>query len=124
MVGKELARDWVTQEAAILDLTPSAITAIQTLLAETADDDILGIRIAAVGAGCSGLSYQMGLESVAREGDAILHCGGVMVFVDAESKPLLQGTCVDFCESPVATGFVFDNPNACGSCGNRKSCGA
>lgn len=74
------------------------------------------------GSGCGGLSYQMGLESEARDGDAVIHCGDVMVFIDEESKPWLQGTCVDFCDSPAA-GFVFDNPNSCGSCGSRTRCG-
>ncbi len=112
-----------TREAAILDLTKNAISAIRTLIDGSQDKDILGIRIAVCGSDCGGLSYQMGLETKARDGDAVIHCGDVMVFVDEESKPLLNGACVDFCESPTATGFVFDNPNACGACGNQRSCG-
>jgi iron-sulfur cluster assembly protein len=104
-------------------LTHSAIDAIRNLVAGADDSDILGIRIAVCGSGCGGLSYQMGLEAQARDGDAVIHCGDVLVFVDEESKPLLEGACVDFCESPTATGFVFDNPNTCGSCGIRRSCG-
>lgn len=107
----------------MLDLTPNAIAALRTLLAETADEAVVGIRIAACGEGCAGLSYRMGLETEVRSGDAVIHCGGLKVLVDEASKPLLQGTCVDFCDSPAATGFVFDNPNACGSCGSRKTCG-
>ena len=84
---------------------------------------MVGIRIAAAQAGCTGFSYQMGLESELRDGDAVVHCGEVTVVIDEVSRPLLKGTCVDFCSSPAATGFVFDNPNACGSCGSRNSCG-
>lgn len=123
IVGKRLARDEVTREAPIVDLTPNAIVAIRNLIAGAGDSEILGIRIAVCGSGCGGLSYQMGLEAEARDGDAVIHCGDVMVFVDEQSKPLLQGTCVDFCDTPAATGFVFENPNSCGSCGIRKSCG-
>jgi iron-sulfur cluster assembly protein len=83
----------------------------------------LGIRIAACAGGCSGLSYQMGLESELRAGDALIHCGEVTVVIDEESQPLLRGTSVDFCSNSAATGFVFDNPNACGSCGSRRTCG-
>lgn len=91
------------------------------MIAEADDKDILGIRIAVCGASCAGLSYQMGLEAEVRDGDAVIHCDDVTVFIDEESKPLLNGTCVDFCENP--GGFVFDNPNNCSACGNRKSCG-
>ena len=65
----------------------------------------------------------MGLEAARRDGDAVIRCGDVTVFVDEDSSPLLQGTSVDFCDSPAATGFVFDNPNNCSSCGSRKTCG-
>jgi iron-sulfur cluster assembly protein len=95
---------------------------MRKLIADTADASVVGIRIAACGEGCAGLSYQMGLETEARAGDAIIPFGDVTVLVDAASKPLLQGACVDFCDSPAVTGFVFDNPNACGSCGSRDSC--
>ena len=121
-VGKRFAWDgWSRQEAVILDLTQNAVAAIRTLIAEADDKDILGIRIAVCGSSCAGLSYQMGLEAKAREGDAVIHCDDVIVFVDAESKPLLAGACVDFCANP--GGFVFDNPNNCSTCGSRRSCG-
>lgn len=121
-VGKMLARREATgQEDNILELTPTAVAAIRTLIAKAGDKDILGIRIAACGGGCAGLSYQMGLEADVREGDAIVRCDDVTIFVDEESRPLLQGTCIDFCADP--TGFLFDNPNNCGACGNRKGCG-
>ncbi len=123
-VGAAFARDsWSRQEATILDLTQNAVAALRRVIAEADDKDILGIRIAVCGSSCAGLSYQMGLEAEARAGDAVIHCDDVIVFIDEDSKPLLNGTCVDFCESPTVTGFVFDNPNNCSACGNRKSCG-
>lgn len=121
-IGVPLARDDAARrEAAILELTQNAVTAIRDLIAEAGDKDILGIRIAVCGASCAGLSYQMGLEAAKRDGDVVIRCGDVTVFVDEESRPLLQGTSVDFCENP--GGFVFDNPNNCSSCGSRKTCG-
>lgn len=111
------------QEAAILELTQSAVAAFRRVIAETGDHDILGIRIAASG-GCSGTEYQLGLEAQARDGDAVIHFEDVMVFVDEESKSALAGVEVDFCENAQATGFVFKQPSGCGSCGKRKSCGS
>lgn len=89
------------------------------MIAEADDTDIRGIRIAVCVGGCAGLRYEMGLEAAARDGDAVIHVGDVMVFVDEQSKPWLAGAQVDFCDGPAA-GFVFNNPNTCGRC----SCGS
>ncbi|NIK89193.1 iron-sulfur cluster assembly accessory protein [Rhizomicrobium palustre] len=113
----------IAAEAAILELTQNAVTALKRVIAE-ADSEICGIRIAALGGGCAGYQYEMGLEATAREGDAVIHFGDVMVFVDEESKSALSGVEVDFCETPAAQGFVFHQPNACGSCGKRQNCGS
>ena len=104
------------QEATILNFTDNAAAAIQRLIVEARDRDILGVRIAVRGGGCAGFHYDMGLETAAGEGDAIIQCDDVRVFVDAESQLLLAGAEVDFSDSPVA-GFVFNNPNACSKTG-------
>lgn len=103
-------------------MTQNAVAAFRRVIAETGDEDILGIRIAASG-GCSGYQYELGLEANAREGDAVIHFGDVMVFVDEESKAALTGVEVDFCDSAQAVGFVFKHPGGCGSCSKRKGCG-
>jgi iron-sulfur cluster assembly protein len=99
------------------------VVAIRRLVAEASDADILGIRIAACG-GCEGLKYEMGLEANARDGDAVIHIEDLLVFVDEESKPWLDGAEVDFCDTPSATGFVFNHPGQCGSCGKQGRCGS
>jgi iron-sulfur cluster assembly protein len=104
------------QEATILNLTDNAAAAIRRLIVEARDREILGVRIAVRGGGCAGVRYDMGLETAAGEGDAIIQFDDVRVFVDAGSQLLLTGAEVDFSDSPVA-GFVFNNPNACGKAG-------
>lgn len=63
----------------------------------------------------------MGLESVSREGDAIIETDGVKMFVDAGSQPNVAGTTVDFVTGLESSGFVFENPNARGKCDCGKS---
>lgn len=104
-------------------MTDSAVAAIRRVIAEADDEDIRGIRIAAA-TSCDGPRYEMGLECAARENDAVIHVDGLIVFVDAGSKPLLDGTEVDFCDTPAATGFVFTGPDRCGGCGKRSTCGS
>ncbi|WP_208393965.1 HesB/IscA family protein [Rhizomicrobium electricum] len=104
-------------------MTDNAVAAIRRVIAQADDEDIRGIRIAA-SSGCEGLRYEMGLEAVARENDAVIHVDGLIVFVDAVSKPLLDGTEVDFCDTPAATGFIFNGPERCSACGKRGTCGS
>jgi iron-sulfur cluster assembly protein len=42
---------------------------------------------------------------------------GVRVFVDPKSLIYLDGMTLDYKESLMQSGFVFDNPNAKASCG-------
>lgn len=111
------------QEATILNLTENAASAIRRLIVEARDQEILGVRIAVRGGGCAGVRYDMGLETAAGEGDAIIQFDDVRVFVDAGSQLLLAGAEVDFSDSPIA-GFVFNNPNACGKTGCDGNPGA
>ena len=104
-------------------MTDNAAAAIQRLIAEARDPDILGVRIAVRGGGCAGVRYDMGLETTAAEGDAVIQFDDVRVFVDVGSQLLLAGAEVDFSDSPIA-GFIFNNPNACGAAGCEGNPGA
>ena len=102
-------------------MTPNAVAAIRKVLDEA--EGALGLRIAVHG-GCGGPQYEMGLEGQAREGDAVLHIDNLLLFVDQQSKPWLEGVQVDFCDTPAATGFVFNTPGLCGSCSRQGNCGS
>lgn len=58
-----------------------------------------------------------------RVDDAVVEAGGVKVFIDPDSQPLLSGMTIDFVESLEGSGFTFDNPNAGTKCGCGKSFG-
>ena len=104
-------------------MTQNAVAAFRQVIAATGDEEVLGIRIGASD-GCSGTQYVLGLEVCAREGDAVIHFGDVMVFVSEESKAALTGVEVDYSESGPEAGFVFHAATGCGSCGKRTSCGS
>ena len=42
-------------------------------------------------------------------------------FVDADSLPQVDGTCIDFVKQGVNEQFTFDNPNVTGGCGCGSS---
>jgi iron-sulfur cluster assembly protein len=102
----------------MLDLTENAVKALHRVL-ETAETPSAGLRIRVEAGGCSGYRYQMGLDSLVLDDDAVFRVGDITVLVDAESRPLLEGAEVDFVDSLEGSGFVIENPNArlgCGSC--------
>ncbi|WP_029010967.1 HesB/IscA family protein [Azospirillum halopraeferens] len=104
----------------MVTLTDTAVATLERVLAGSGAA-ARGLRIAVADGGCAGLKYQMGLESQAADGDAVLEFGAVTVFIDAASQPHLTGVVVDFVEGVEGSGFRFDNPNATGSCGCGKS---
>lgn len=107
----------------MLTLTESAQKAVGRFI-QSAQEPVTGLRVQVTGGGCSGMQYAMALEPASREDDLVLEIGGIQVFVDPASAPLLENVTVDFLDSMDGSGFKFDNPNAkasCG-CGNSFSC--
>jgi len=76
-----------------------------------------GLRLGVQGGGCSGMSYLIRPEAAPRANDHVFEFDGVRIFVDPRSLTYLQGLTLDYQESLMRSGFVFQNPNA------RKSCG-
>lgn len=105
----------------MITLTESAIKQIQNLLNSRADKAI-GIRVGVKNSGCSGLSYLIEFAEVkAADDDVAYESDEFSVFVDPKAVMYLAGTEMDFVESPMKSGFVFNNPNQKGGCGCGKS---
>jgi len=81
-----------------------------------------GLRVRVVGGGCSGMSYELGWEDQAAEGDDVGESHGVKVYVDRQSAPYLSGSEIDFVDnSMMGAGFEIKNPNVKSSCGCGQS---
>jgi iron-sulfur cluster assembly protein len=80
-----------------------------------------GLRVGVQGGGCSGLSYAMRLDTQARDRDKIFEEFGARIFVDPKSLLYLNGTTLEFEETLMRQGFVFQNPNAARNCGCGSS---
>ncbi len=76
-----------------------------------------GLRLGVQGGGCSGLSYLFRLDANARATDHIFEFGDVKVFVDPKSITYLNGMTLDWKDSLIHSGFVFENPHVKKSCG-------
>ena len=80
-----------------------------------------GLRLMVVGGGCSGFSYKMGFDENVTENDRVLEVDGVKVVVDEKSNMYLDGVEIDYHDGLMGKGFVFNNPNANGTCGCGSS---
>jgi iron-sulfur cluster assembly protein len=98
-----------------IHVTPKAVEKIRQAFAREAVTG--GLRLGVLGGGCSGLSYQFKFATEPRAKDHIFEFDDVKVFVDPKSMLFLDGMTLDWHDSLMQSGFVFNNPHATKSCG-------
>lgn len=76
-----------------------------------------GLKVAVLGGGCSGFSYDIQLASAPEADDLIIERDGARVFVDRVSLDFLVGSQIDWAEELIGSSFKVRNPNAKSSCG-------
>jgi len=108
-----------TKPAAII-LTPAAEARIAALMAD-APEGAIGVKLSTPRRGCSGLAYSVDYVTEEVGFDEKIETPGGTFYVDGGSVLYLIGSVMDWREDDFAAGFVFDNPNATGSCGCGES---
>ncbi|MFS2110502.1 HesB/IscA family protein [Sphingomonas sp. Sphisp140] len=105
---------------AALILTPAAEQRIADLMAK-APADAVGVKLSTPRRGCSGLAYSVDYVTEAKPFDEKIETPGGIFYVDGSSILYLIGSTMDWQEDDFTAGFVFQNPNAKGSCGCGES---
>jgi iron-sulfur cluster assembly accessory protein len=104
----------------MFNVTETAAKEIQNLLSKY-ENPQLGLRVKVVAGGCSGYSYDLAFDDQVQATDKVFETGGIKVFIDERSFPILDGTELDFVDTMLGRGFTFSNPNAKSSCGCGSS---
>ncbi len=99
----------------MVNVTPKAVEKIRAAFQREGVKG--GLRLGVLGGGCSGLSYQFKFDPKARPTDRVLNFDDVEVYIDPKSMVFLDGMTLDWKDSLIQSGFVFDNPHAKKSCG-------
>ncbi len=99
----------------MISITDKAAENVKKLLKEK-DAPAGALRVFVAGGGCSGYQYGMALAQESEEDDLVIEHGGIRLFVDPESAPLLKGAEIDYVEDVMKSGFTIFNPNAVKSC--------
>jgi iron-sulfur cluster assembly protein len=105
-----------TPVAQDIQVTPKAILKIRQTFQKMGVESG-GLRLGVLGGGCSGLSYQFKFDTKPRPKDHVFDFEGVQLFVDPKSILYLHGMTLDYKETLMQSGFVFENPNAKKNCG-------
>jgi iron-sulfur cluster assembly protein len=101
----------------MIHVTEKAAKKIRELLVKQGVSNKGGLRLGVQGGGCSGLTYAMRLDAEARDRDKVIEENGARVFVDPKSYVYLEEVTLDYEETLMRQGFIFQNPRATHSCG-------
>ena len=99
-------------------ITSSAAAQILRLME---NGDAKGLRIGVQKGGCAGMEYTMEYVSEIDPNDEVVEDGGACVIIAPMAQMFLFGTEIDYRESLLESGFVFNNPNVSESCGCGES---
>ena len=100
----------------MINVTDNAVRQLRVLLEAQAPTERKGLRVQIAKGGCSGLQYEMSLDSQ-KAGDSIVEQGGLEFLIDSESADYLRGATLDYRDGLTGTGFHVENPNAARTCG-------
>jgi iron-sulfur cluster assembly protein len=110
----------VRERPAAITLTDGANARIAELMSR-APEEAIGVKLSTPRRGCSGLAYSVDYVTEAAPFDEKIETPGGTFYIDGSSVLYLVGSVMDWREDDFAAGFVFENPNATGSCGCGES---
>jgi iron-sulfur cluster assembly accessory protein len=101
-------------ESPALTISASAARQLTQVLAS---EPGAALRISVKGGGCSGFSYEFGVDKDRTEDDFVATRDGVTVVVDPISLEMMKGGELDFIDDLMGRAFKVKNPNAVAACG-------
>ena len=106
--------------AAALTVTDAAASRIRHLISQR-NPPAAGVRIGLKTRGCNGMAYTLTYADEASKFDEKVPIQGADVYIDPRALMHIIGTKMDFVDNELVSEFVFQNPNAKGTCGCGES---
>ena len=104
----------------LLSLTPNAIKRLKCIF-DVSSNDIKGIKLGVKNGGCAGMAYTMDYLDEFSDNDECIDIEGIKLVIDPKAILFLLGTEMDYQESTLDSGFIFNNPNQTDACGCGES---
>jgi iron-sulfur cluster assembly protein len=104
----------------VMTLTDAAAERVKAILAKS-KESVVALRVGVKNGGCAGMEYTMEWAERLRPLDEVVEDKGIKIFIDPKAILFLLGTEMDYKESVLKSGFVFNNPNQTSACGCGES---
>jgi iron-sulfur cluster assembly protein len=104
----------------LLSLTPKAIIRLQDINKNSPDNNA-AVKLGVKNGGCAGMAYTMDYINEIGENDEVIKIDDITLVIDPKAILFLLGTEMDYEESTLNSGFIFNNPNQTDACGCGES---
>lgn len=99
----------------MVDITKNAAVELKRVL-ENRKKTVSGLRIFLADINCCGPEYGIGLAEKPQKTDEVYESHGIKIFVSKKVARELDGSVIEFEETPYGAGFVIDSPTSFPSC--------
>lgn len=104
----------------LLSLTPKAIIRLQDIN-KNSPDNHAAVKLGVKNGGCAGMAYTMDYINEIGENDEVIKIDDITLVIDPKAILFLLGTEMDYEETTLNSGFIFNNPNQTDACGCGES---
>ncbi len=104
----------------VMTLTDAAAERVKTIMSR-ASKPVIALRLGVKNGGCAGMEYTLEWAEYKKPLDEVVEDNGVTIFIDPKAVLFLLGTQMDYQESMLKSGFIFNNPNQTSACGCGES---
>ena len=104
----------------IISATPEAVKRLEYLINQS-EKDVKAVKIGVENGGCAGMAYTMDYVDDLEIGGEIIKLNNINVIIDNSALLFLLGTELDYEETKLNSGFIFNNPNQIDACGCGES---
>ena len=123
-MSKTIARSSKTVKKLPLTATSRALDKMYSLLT-CKSNDIIGIKVCVQKGGCAGYKYKLCYVNNCDEVDKLVEMKHkdiiIKLFIDPSAILLVFGSEIDYINTDLKQGFMFNNPNKKGECGCGES---
>ena len=102
----------------MISVTPKAIARLENLINNS---KAKAIKIGVENGGCAGMAYTMDYVTDLDVEGEIIEINDITIVIDNSAILFLLGTELDYEETKINSGFVFNNPNQTDACGCGES---
>ena len=102
----------------MISVTPKAIARLENLINNS---KAKAIKIGVENGGCAGMAYTMDYVTDLDVEGEIIEINDITILIDNSAILFFLGTELDYEETKIKSGFVFNNPNQTDACGCGES---